>query len=119
MKARGSMGPLAAVRTTPELIVWGLAVFLAGVVLVPVIHLVGHRGDDHVHAAAHLAGLDHDHAHDAHGAGALEHFGLAWLESDPPALPAPVVALVEISSLEPSSAVVRRYELHPIRSQAP
>lgn len=120
METSRPIGPLAAIRTTPELIVWGLVVFLAGVVLLPMIHLMDHRGDDHVHLLAHLSGEAHDHGYgEGHGHGALEHFGVAWLDVEPVSVPAPVAALTPTTLHQPRSAVVERFELHPIRSQAP
>lgn len=80
-----------------------LLVFLIGAVLTPVVHLSAHR-DDHshgvsrTHAAAHRAGLPHEHPEtpaedDApadHGSGSSAHFGLALLQAPPaPAVPVP------------------------------
>lgn len=118
MEKRGTIGPLAAIRTTRELVAWGLAVFVAGVVWLPMIHLVDHRGDDHTHLLAHLSGADHDHG-PGHGEGALEHFGLAWLDVDLPPLPAPVAGVVREEPLAPTPVFVIPHGIHPIRSQAP
>jgi hypothetical protein len=73
-----------------------LLVFLLGAVLSPVLHLSVHR-DDHSHglgsgrshAAAHRAGLPHEHSHGPaddtgepdHGRGSSAHFGLALLQA--------------------------------------
>ncbi|WP_373048823.1 hypothetical protein [Vulgatibacter sp.] len=116
------IGLLAAVRKTPEVILWALAIFVCGVVVLPVLHLAGHRLD-HVHGAAaahqhaHEAGLPHGDAE--HGAGELAHFGLALLEVEPPALLPPEAAQEAAALLPPARAPQRRSLLTPIRPGAP
>jgi hypothetical protein len=106
-----------------------LLVFLLGAVLSPVLHLSVHR-DDHSHglgsgrshAAAHRAGLPHEHsdgpADDTgepdHGRGSSAHFGLALLQAPPaPGVPVPADALVRRA--DPS----RRQPLPPVLPQQP
>lgn len=89
--------PLATIRTTPEVILWALAIFVSGVVVLPLVHLVGHRAD-HVHglvahARAHAAGLPHDDAGPGHGTGELAHFGVAVIDAAPPVLAPPAARL--------------------------
>jgi hypothetical protein len=84
------LSPLASIRKTPEVILWALAVFVCGVVVLPLVHLVGHEADhEHGTLAAHLQAHAAGEAHGdgpGHGAGDAAHFGLALLEVTPPAL---------------------------------
>jgi hypothetical protein len=85
--------PLAAVRKTPEVILWAVAIFVCGVVVLPLCHLVGHA-DDHAHGGsaahllAHAAGGEHE-LPVVHGEGDGLHFGLALLEAEAPSLVLP------------------------------
>ena len=108
--------PLASVRKTPEVILWALAIFVCGVVVLPLCHLVGHSFD-HAHVRAHVAGAEHDEA--LHGEGDGLHFGLALLEGEACALLPPVGAWVPAPAEEPPEAPVRRSLLTPIRPGAP
>ena len=117
-----SSTPLAAVRKTPEVILWALAIFVCGVVVLPLCHLVDHR-DDHVHGGAahllaHAAGIEHE-LPAAHGEGDGLHFGLALLEAEPVSLVAPEGWAVLASVALPPEAPPRRNLLTPLRPGAP
>ena len=106
-----------------------LLVFLLGAVLTPVLHLSAHRDDhshglgDHPrHAAAHRAGLPHEHSETPaddngppdHGRGSSAHFGVALLQAPPvPAVPRPAETIV------PRAAAAARRPLPPLLPQQP
>jgi len=115
---------LATIRKTPEVILWALAIFVCGVVVLPLVHLVGHRAD-HVHGAlaehvrAHAAGAAHDHGGPVHGAGDPAHFGLALLEAEPPALAPPSLPLAVVAASPAHAPPARASRWTPIRPGAP
>ncbi len=83
------LSPLESIRKTPEVILWALAIFVCGVVVLPLVHLIGHVADhDHgaiAHLRAHAAGEAHGDEL-GHGAGDAAHFGLALVEVTAPGL---------------------------------
>jgi len=108
-----AMAPLTSVRRTPEVILWALAIFVCGVVVLPLLHQVGHSAD-HTHLRVHAAGVEHPH-----GEGDLLHFGLAVLEAETFALVLPEGAWVVAEVRAPVEAPARRRLLTPIRPGAP
>jgi len=111
------ISPLEAVRRTPEVIVWALAIFVCGVAILPLLHLAAHD-HEHTHGALHAAGIAHDHPA-THGEGDGLHFGLAWLEGEVPSLALPVGEMALADPARPGAAPALRSVLTPIRPGAP
>jgi hypothetical protein len=112
-----------------------LLVFLLGAVLSPALHLAVHR-DDHshgvgavrTHAAAHRAGLAHEHpdapADDErtpdHGRDSSAHFGLALLQALPASeLPRPAEALLRRAAAAPGRPRPPVIPQQPVRGPPP
>ena len=116
---------LATIRKTPEVILWALAIFVCGVVVLPLVHLVGHGADhvhglrDSAHARAHAQGLAHADEGLEHGAGDPAHFGLALIEAEPPELAPPSAPMRAERPLAspPPARIASRWT--PIRPGAP